>query len=54
MPNLDLTCEGCGTKFVWTEKEQQEFEEKFRDEADLLDVEAFCKMCRPKQDGQRS
>lgn len=60
MPDLILTCSGCGMRFTWTDKEQKEYTEScskdVEDEAtgDLLDVEPYCKSCRPKQDGQRS
>jgi hypothetical protein len=57
---IRLKCRGCGAEFVWTEKEQEEFAAKAskdtEDEAtgDLLDVEPHCRMCREKQDQQRS
>jgi ribosomal protein L33 len=53
--DVELTCEGCGMRFTWTKKEQEEFEgEDPKDVGGLLEVERFCKSCRPKQDGQRS
>ena len=55
MPDLTLTCKGCGVFFVWTEKEQEEYEANLSEtEEDIIEVEAYCKICRPKQDGQRS
>jgi hypothetical protein len=51
MGDIELTCEGCGARFVWTEKEQTEAEEN--GEGGLIETEAHCKRCRPKQDQQR-
>lgn len=59
MENITLECAGCGASFVWTTKEQEEFQANassdVEDEAtgDILDVEPYCKSCRPKQDQQR-
>ena len=50
MGDLKLKCAGCGTEFVWTRKEQKEFEENSPGAL----FELYCKSCRPKQDGQRS
>lgn len=50
MADMTLTCESCGKKFVWTEKEQAAMES----EGGVLDVQPNCKLCRPKQDDQRS
>jgi len=52
MGNVELTCEACGTKFLWTDKEQTEAEEN--GEGGLIEMEPYCKSCRPKQDQQRS
>ena len=62
MADIKLTCEGCGQVFTWTDKEQKEYAASAPPYdpsdgdaiGDLLDTEPFCKMCRPKQDGQRS
>lgn len=51
MGDVTLTCDGCGAKFVWTEKEQTEAEE--HGDGGLIEVEPYCKSCRPKQDQQR-
>ena len=53
MGDLTLTCVGCGTRFVWTEKEQAEAEDLSGD-GGLVEIEPYCKACRPKQDQQRS
>ena len=41
-------------RFVWTEKEQKEYRETVQHPGDTIATEPHCKMCRPKQDGQRS
>ena len=57
---MTLTCQSCGVVFIWSEKEQKEYaagiSKDTEDEAtgDVLDVEPYCKSCRPKQDQQRS
>lgn len=59
MGDLTLVCASCGKGFVWTEKEQHQARSPrptdTEDEAtgDLVDVEIYCKPCRPKQDQQR-
>lgn len=48
MGDVDLTCEGCWAKFVWTDKEQTEAKQD--GEGGLIETEPYCKICRPKQD----
>ena len=54
MADVHLECRGCGLKFLWTDKEQKEYEEANPTDEEILEVEPYCKTCRPKQDSQRS
>ena len=53
MGDVSLTCELCGTRFTWSEKEQEQWPDDLNNPGDLK-VQPYCKGCRPKQDGQRS
>lgn len=58
MGDLALVCQGCGRRFVWTEKEQVESTgHRVPDTKPIpssVEFEPYCKSCRPKQDQQRS
>lgn len=54
MAELRLVCESCGDPFVWTEKEQKDSGLDDGASGGLVDIEPFCRACRPKQDHKRN
>lgn len=55
MPDEILTCQECGQRFRWTEKDQRDYveDEGTGDILDGYDPKARCRGCREKQDQQR-